>query len=688
MELVPLSFLDLELKSDYDSENDDIVRQFYVPVLSKAKSYRRLAGFFSSSALAVAARGISAFVGHDGTMELLVGARLRKADAEAITEGKDESDRIISESMLSQLTDIEDEIMKDHVRALAWLVAKGHLDIRVAVVLDREGRPIDYETAMRRGMFHQKVGVFEDAHGNMISFSGSVNESATAWEDNIEEFKVFRNWIEGEVHHLASDNRKFERYWHGQTSRLRICDVPTAVREKLLELAPDDIRSLRLELSVMPRLRDYQEQAIAAWLGNAGRGILEMATGTGKTFAALGCAAGLLKSNSRLVIVITCPFTHLIRQWKENLKRFGLSCYEAFADSQAWTDRLTNSIFDFNNGSLPVLVIVTTHDTFSSQKFADTLGIARGPILLIADEVHGLGSPIRRQALLDIYDYRLGLSATPTRWFDEEGTSAIRDFFGRTVFEFTLDQAIEHGVLCKYEYHPYFVELDAHEMEQYRELTRRIAQEYSNAKDDVSRRELYELYCISRQKIVINATNKYETFSRILDSLGDPHHCLVYCSPQQIDRVQGILNSRGIVQHKFTAHENAKERKGLLESFANGRYKVLVAMRCLDEGLDVPSTRVAIVMASSTNPREFIQRRGRILRLNEGKDRAVVYDIIVAPTLEGKIDPDYYALESQIMRKELDRYSEFAKSAVNSGLAYSAVAKIASKYHITIEGDA
>jgi len=681
-----MSFLDLELKPDYDSESDDILNQFYIPVLSRAKRYYRLAGFFSSSALAVAARGISAFILNEGHMRLIVGAKLQKPDIEAIREGKEDSERILSEMMLRDLKEIENEIIRDHVRALAWLVAKGHLDIKIAIVVDNCGHPIDYDTAIRKGIFHQKVGIFEDEDGNFISFSGSVNETATAWEDNIEEFKVFRSWVEGEVEHLASDNRKFEKYWYGQTERLKVYEVPTAVRKKLVELAPDDIRSLKIgHWDQRPTLRDYQKEAISKWLENSGKGIFEMATATGKTFAALGCLVELMKKEPRLVVVITCPFTHLIRQWKDNLKIFGFTCLEAFAGSVKWEDRLANAIFDFNNGTSDILVVATTHDTFSSERFMRALNSVSGRIFLIADEVHGIGSPERQKGLMEIYNFRLGLSATPTRWFDEEGTAVIVNFFGKTVFEFPLDKAIENGFLCKYEYYPYVVELRPDEMEEYEKLTQKIASEYSRTKDQLRKSELLDLYCIMRHRIIVNASEKYVALNKILDVLGEPSHCLIYCSPQQIENVQEILNRRGIVQHKFTAQEDAKERKRLLDSFAKGYYKVLVAMRCLDEGVDVPSTRIAIILASSTNPREFIQRRGRILRLSEGKDKAAIYDVIVVPTIWGSVDPKFYELEAKIMKGELRRHTEFARSAINSGLAYTRIAELASKYHITLE---
>lgn len=677
----------MEIKPNYDSEEDDILKSFYIPVLSRANRYCRLAGFFSSSALAVAARGIAAFINNEGNMKLIVGARLQKHDIEAIRQGKEEPEKVISEMMLRDLDEIRDEIIKDHVKALAWLIARKQLEIKVAIVVDKHGLPIDYDTVMTKGIFHQKVGIFEDEDGNLISFSGSVNESASAWEDNIEEFKVFRSWVEGEVDHLASDNRKFEKYWYGQTKRLRVLDVPLAVRKKLIEIAPDDIINLKIvQVVERPTLRKYQKEAVTRWLENSGRGIFEMATATGKTFTALECLVELLKKEPRLVVVVTCPFTHLIRQWKDNLKIFGFTCLEAFGGSTTWEDKLVNAIFDFNNRARKTLVVVTTHDTFSSEKFMRALSSISGEILLIADEVHGVGSPERKRGLMDTYSFRLGLSATPTRWFDEEGTAIILNFFEKTVYEFPLEKAIENGFLCKYEYYPHFVELGLDELEEYERVTKKIAREYAKTRDNLKRNELFKLYCIIRQRIIVNASQKFTAFNQILDVLGDFSHCLVYCSPQQIELGQEVLNRRGIVQHKFTAREDARERKRLLDSFAKGHYRALVAMRCLDEGVDVPSTRIAVIMASSTNPREFIQRRGRILRLSPGKDKAIIYDIIVVPTISGKINSDCYELEAKIMRGELKRYTEFAKSAINSGEAYAKVIGIASKYHIVLEG--
>ena len=682
-----MSFRDLSLQVSYDSDSDDLLSSFYVPVLSKAIRYHRLAGFFSSSSLAVAAKGIAEFIRNGGKMKIIVGARLQKADVEAIIEAKESTDKILSEAMLKNLDEMENEITKDHVRALAWLIARKDLEIKVAVLFDPDGHPIDYESASRAGIFHQKIGILEDKDGNFLSFSGSINETAMAWKTNVEEFKVFRSWIDGELPHLESDSKKFDRYWYGQTDRLKIFEIPLAVKQKLIDLAPSDIKELKsIFLNSKPSLRDYQKDAIELWLANSGKGILEMATATGKTFTALGCLSKLLETEHKLAIVITCPFIHLTRQWNDNLSIFGFKdAVEAFSDSSVWANTLANRVFDYNNNCIQHLIIVTTHDTFSSPKFIKQLTSISGKKLLIADEVHGLGSPERQNGLLDDYNYRLGLSATPSRWFDAEGTKTLMSFFDKVVYQFNLDKAIEKGFLSKYEYYPRFVELDAQELEEYKKITKKIIMEYQNAKNRSKKSELLDLFCILRQRIIVNASEKYSALNHILDENNDLNHCLVYCSPQQITQVQDILNKRGIIQHKFTCQENLNERRVLLDSFDKGNYRALVAMKCLDEGVDVPSTKIAIIMASSTNPREFIQRRGRILRLHPGKNTSTIYDIVVVPTISEHIDPDFFDIEAGIMSKEISRYIEFAHSAINSGSAYAQIAPVASKYHLTLE---
>jgi superfamily II DNA or RNA helicase len=684
-----VSFLDLKLKHDYDSEEDDILHDFYIPILSKAKKYHRLAGFFSSSALAVAAKGMSAFIKNQGRMQLVIGARLQKRDVEAIREGLEEPEKVIAQIMIEELEEIEEKFVRDHVKALAWLVANNQLDMKVAIVTDNYGQPLDYDSALRQGIFHQKVGVFEDEEGNFVSFSGSVNESATAWEDNIEEFKVFRSWIEAEKGYFDADLSKFRRFWEGKATRTKVVDMPKAIKEKLIDIAPNNVEELNLDKwvrggkgAMTVELREYQNEAVQSWLSNDKRGIFEMATGTGKTAAALSCLKKTLETEGRIVVVISSPFIHLSEQWIRESDKLDVKSGKVLADSSQarWKDKMVDGILDVENGISDIFIVLTTHNTFSSPDFMNIIKTSkkRAPqlrLLLIVDEVHGIGAPERRNGLVEEYDYRLGLSATPKRWFDYEGTDKIFQYFGDVVFEFSLKDAIEEGYLTPYVYKPSFTSLTPEEMEKYEEETRKVSRAYYRSKDENEKDEIFTLLCIRRQKIIRNAMNKLVVFREILKELNGIKHCLIYCSPRQIRTVQEILNQRNIIQHKFTEKEGTKpedrfdglsERDYLIRQFSEGIYRVLVSMRCLDEGVDVPPARLAIMLDNSGNPREYIQRRGRVLRKYQGKERATIYDVIVEPIVRSSVPQELRDIERKIISKELERYRDFARSAENA----------------------
>lgn len=310
---------------------------------------------------------------------------------------------------------------------------------------------------------------------------------------------------------------------------------------------------------------------------------------------------------------------------------------------------------------------------------------------MIVDEVHGIGAPERRKGLIEEYDYRLGLSATPKRWFDLKGTDKIFAYFGDVVFGFSLKDAIDAGYLTPYIYKPYFTSLTPEEMAKYEFETRKISRAYYRSKDEDEKDEIFTLLCIKRQKIIRNAENKLIVFEEILNEFDELKYCLVYCSPQQIRLVQEILNKRNIIQHKFTEREGTKaedrfgglsERDFLIKKFSEGIYKALVSMRCLDEGVDIPPARLAIMLDNSGNPREYIQRRGRVLRKFPRKENAVIHDIIVEPVLRPTILQELGNLERRIIAKELERYRDFARSSQNASECLKIMENIEAKYGI------
>jgi len=694
-----VSLRDVRLKRSYDSDSDSVLTDFYIPALSNSVHYKRLTGFFSSTTLAIAAKGVSKLISNGGNMKLVTGARFRKADIEAIKEAYERPERLIERMMLKELDDLESKFVEDHVRALGWMVANNKLEIKVAIILDEERYPLEERIVENRGIFHQKVGILEDAEGNCLSFSGSENESASGWLSNIEEFKVFRSWMEPEKDYLEADLDKFQKFWTGYPKRAQIMDIPNAVKKRLIEIAPHDIEELDLDRWLTDRrkikLKDFQKEAVSGWLTAGKKGIFEMATGTGKTICALECLAAAQKTEKRLVTVITVPYVHLAKQWIREIEKFGIRSEKLIADSSnpGWKDKLADYIFDIMNGIIDKLIVLTTHATFSSDDFIELMKRINVKSFLVADEVHGVGAPKRKNGLIENYDFRLGLSATPKRYFDLEGTEELYQYFGDVVFEFSLKKAIEGEYLTPYDYKPYFTELTEAEMMKYEEETARVCKAYHQSKDDDRRRQWFSLLCIKRQDIIKNAINKYSIFERILDNISEIKHCLAYCSPQQIDTVQDILNRKDIIQHKFTQIEGTRpeakyggisERQFLLKNFSDGKFQALVAMKCLDEGVDIPPAKIAIMLTNSGNPREYVQRRGRVLRKFPGKEFAVIYDIIVIPQLHLSVTSEFKDLEKKILISEFKRYKEFALAARNTVECLKKIEEIETKYGLSV----
>jgi superfamily II DNA or RNA helicase len=698
-----MSLRSLNLKKAYSSDFDDILHDFYIPALEVSIEYDRLAGFFTSSSLAIAARGISGLIKNNGVMKLIVSPKLNKDDLKVILESHRDPQKYIEKKMLEELENLEDEFVKDHIYALGWMVANKKLEIKVAIVHNCEGRLLTSEDVENSGLFHQKVGILKDSEGSIVTFSGSMNETARGWLENIEEFKVFRSWEQSEEEYVKTDILKFNRFWNSQSLRVKTIDVPLAVKEKLIEIAPKDIEEIDLHKWYMlkkkkkVKLFKHQEEAVRAWILNGMRGIFEMATGTGKTYAALGCLHSLLKSNPKLVTVITTPYQHLVQQWKREINKFGIEFDDLIiADSSNpnWKNLLIDSMIDVYLSYKNNIIILVTHRTFASDDFVKIIQSNKydSSFFLIADEVHNIGAKKSRKGLIDEYDLRLGLSATPKRWFDTVGTEILYDYFGGVVYEFGLEQAIiqenpatGETYLVPYRYIPKFISLNNEELENYIEKSRAIAMKLNKIKDEVEKDILLENLLFKRADIVKNAVAKYKELENILEEIPSPiKWTIIYCSPEQIDVVMKILNKSGLIAHRFTMDEGTtpseryggiSERDYILNKFAEGKYQILVAMKCLDEGVDIPPARTAILMASSGNPREYIQRIGRIIRRYKNKIEATIYDIVVVPSFNG-LPTELKEIEWNIFEKELRRYEEIAKIALNNAEALRSIFKI------------
>jgi superfamily II DNA or RNA helicase len=688
------------LSKAYSSDFDDILHDFYIPALEVSSGYHRLAGFFSSTSLAVAAKGVMGLIKNGGNMHMIVSPLLNKEDLQVILDSKQNPVEYLGNKFLDELSDLEDELTWDHISALGWLIANNRLHIKVAMAYTDGGKLMTNDNIYSSGIFHQKVGIIKDAEGNIISFSGSINETAAGWLYNVEEFKVFCNWVEGEKEYVTTDLSKFGRFWSNSSERVKVFDIPQAVKMELIKISPKDIDRIDLEkyysikkIKTM-KLYEHQLKAVNEWVNNRMMGIFEMATGTGKTFTALGCVAEVLKTGGNIVVCITCPFQHLVQQWKRETEKFGIHFeYLIIADSSNtnWKKSLTEKMIDLSLGYIKRVLVISTHSTFASRDYINIIQKFKSDskIFLIADEVHGLGAGKRRLGLLEEYDYRLGLSATPKRWFDEIGTKEIISYFRNVVYEFGLEQAIStfnpdtgETYLVPYRYELRFASLSEDELQDYADKTKKIAKLWNDENNEVSKSTYLENLIFERANIIKNAESKFEELEKILDSLEKPiKWTLIYCSPDQIDTIMGLLRKKNIIAHRFTMDEGTtpldkyrgfSERDYLLDQFAKGKYQALVAMRCLDEGVDIPPARKAILMASSGNQREYIQRIGRVIRRFPAKNEATIFDIIVNPGLN-HLSPALINAEKKIRDREMKRYIDISRNAINNAQALALI---------------
>lgn len=443
-------------------------------------------------------------------------------------------------------------------------------------------------------------------------------------------------------------------------------------------------------------IRDYQKDAIRAWLSAKGRGILEMATGTGKTITSI-CAMVTLLQQLRAAdhacgVVIVLPYKVLLEQWQDSLAEFGiypLPCYESKA---VWLPKLQSQADLFSRGSYKNLSIITTNATFYSDDFQSELAKLKGQYIFCVDEMHHLATEQGVSLLPSDALFKIGLSATLMTKYENKSMAELIDYFENgIVYNFTLERAIEEGFLTPYNYYPVFVELTDNEKEEYFILSKKIAKAFlMNDSDDST--EVLQALLMKRARIVGSAENKLEALRAMGDIIQGTKYNLFYCGDRReaegryIEKVNRMLSfDLDMRTHTFTSEENRIERRDILNRFGSGDIEALTAIRCLDEGVDIPALRRAFILSSGTNPKEFIQRRGRILRRSPGKEIAEIYDFFVVPTMNSReirrLDSEQLNSERRIINREFDRFKEFADLAANKQDAYSKIIDIWELYN-------
>lgn len=687
----------LVLKPEYRSDRDNLVRDFYVPCLRESQLYLRAVGFFTSQGLSVAAQGLTEFIARGGSMRLAASPLLEAEDIEAIERGYAARQDIVKKALLRQIEKIPDAVTQDRLGYLAWLISEKHLEMKIAIPLSDQDVP-------KLGIYHEKLGIFQDDSGNEVAFTGSPNETRGGLVNNFETIDVFWSWDDPQQR-VSQKRENFERLWQDDTLGLSVMPFPDAVREKILSFKPDKLptrfsfhgeptlcpSSGRPTLPVNLSLRDYQEEAIRSWFLSNGRGILKMATGGGKTITALAALEKLYSSGVELrCAVIICPYRHLVVQWEEECHRFGLRPLLAFESRKNWSSRLTEQLNHAAEDPSHFFTVLTTNATFSGECFQRALDHFPERTLLVADEAHNLGASKLARCLPDFVAWRLALSATPERWYDEEGTDALFKYFGTTLKpEFTLKDALSCRVLTPYRYYPLLVHLSEDEAEEYCDITEKVLNIVRQTKENEEPPEVLTRLLVKRARLVATARNKLGALRELGRELQNASHMLFYCGDGSVeDEQSGVIfrhieavtrllgREMGMRVAKYTAETPLDTRSKLRKQFDEGHIQGLVAIRCLDEGVDIPSIRTAVILASSTNPRQFIQRRGRILRRSPGKEAAAIYDMITLPP-----DNTVELLSAtSLLRREFTRFAEFASLALNAGEARGCILGLQKKY--------
>jgi superfamily II DNA or RNA helicase len=424
-----------------------------------------------------------------------------------------------------------------------------------------------------------------------------------------------------------------------------------------------------------------------------------MATGTGKTVTALALACKVAEKNSPFVLIVVCPFLNLCRQWIREMAAFGLEPVACFEGRQRWETRLEEDYQRLVSGMMPALAIVTTNSTFQSDAFQARIRprIGSSHHLLIADEVHNLGAEHIQKALREGIQLRLGLSATPERHHDPVGTQAVIDYFGGIVHEFPIARAIADGRLCSYRYYPHLVSLNAREAEEYAEITARLGRMMAGKDKSEELGQAAMRLLIRRARLLAGAEDKLAVLDRVVAALTErPKKAIFYCGDgrttdsiteeetRQIQAVARLLGEKHRLRvRNFTYQESPAEREEILRDLASGFLDGVVAIRCLDEGIDLPNLEMGFLLASSTNPRQFVQRRGRLLRHSKGKTRAIIHDFIIQPPdFGGALDDDAFNLERAFFERELARIIEFCQTAENGPEALAALQVLRSNYNL------
>lgn len=669
---------EIPLKISYRSKGqDNVLDNFIIPAFKEANIYKRSVGFFSSSVFEITSEGVIPFIEKGGKIRLICSPELSKDDVEAIKLGYQMKDALSQKLFMEDLEEILESLKDENLILLARMIEKDSLNIKIVNVDDEFG------------IYHDKIGIFGDKDGERVLFVGSPNESKNAYKSNYEKIRLSMSWKTGDADRIEDDDGEFDSIWEGTNPYLKRQDVTEIVDRKVGEKL-NQRNILVTEKKDTITLRDYQQEAIKAWIDNGKTGFYVMATGTGKTWTAIYTAKTVMDKES-LFLVICAPYKHLVKQWKEDVEKVFPNNVIVMVSGEnlGWQEELTNAILDAKYNSHKSVIAISTIKSFDSEKFERVAKKAAMKRMLIVDEAHrfkNLSNEIRK-----LYTYMLGLSATPSSRKGEEFGKLLVDFFGGEVYNLPIEYAIDRGYLIKYNYYPVYIDATEEDENKFDYYTKLMSSCFkNNVCIDVENLAKYKR---SRLRVISMAEEKIKKIKWILSHVKEKDHFIVYCGDgrlfegadgegiRHIRFIKDILTENGYKVSQFTASENMDDRMKIVKSFNKGMIDTMVAIRCLDEGINIPSIEGALLLSSNDDYREFVQRRGRILRTyynaltGKNKEVANIYDVIVLPSNNSR----------NFASIELRRFYEYARLAKNKEDCLREFDELLIRYGIDVE---
>jgi superfamily II DNA or RNA helicase len=702
----------------YRTGGDNEPLQFYLDTLSNSCNFDLLLGYFSSAAISVLSPGFAKFLSTGGMIRMVVNNILSQEDKEAIKKGQEnKTGNIIYDlSDVRALKNVLDEYGKHFFECLAWLISNQKIQIKI--IRPKKGN----------GISHYKSGVLSDGT-DYVGFKASCNFTAFGLLENLEELDSYLTWENGRSNKwIQSQNRYFEKIYSGNADFVEYVDVNDIQVAIKNEFGSKDINDLliqekdllekkrgvsnnkklkriiekaekQIDLFVRePRFpyiqgpREYQKQAYDAWVANGYKGIFAMATGTGKTITSLNCVLNEYRNSKDKIYhaVILVPTITLVEQWEKEAHAFNFQDVIKVSSKYDWEEEV-GTILSTAKRIPASFIIISTYASFVKDKFQSIIKNLPLDTLFIADEGHNLASPTVLSKLNDVkLQKRIGLSATPKRIYDPEGTKVMEEFFNDSepyTFSFPMDRAIREGILCKYYYYPHIVTLTEEELKAYIEISKALSKFFNSRSNSLEKNEIVERLLLKRKRIIHKAANKLDKTKAILReeyiTNGNLQYTFIYVpegiteevpendtgSVEEIKMINQYTREIGRINERITVNQfisGMPGRNEILRQFQDGHIQVIASMKCLDEGVDIPRAEKAIFCSSTGNPRQFIQRRGRILRRHPDKHQAIIHDLVIIPDYENaQPGTDTFNIERNMIKTELQRVMYFASLSIN-----------------------